>query len=71
MLDGVCVSEQVADYLCSLDERQRHAIAAAAKRRVLAFHTLDQRALELERYVAEVRRDLDTTVEARAAKQVA
>jgi spore maturation protein CgeB len=50
-------SEQVVSYLCDLDEARRQQVAAAAKRRVLAFHTLDQRALELERYVAEVRRD--------------
>jgi spore maturation protein CgeB len=63
--------EQVVSYLCDLDEAKRQAIAAAAKRRVLAFHTLDQRALELERYVAEVRRALHTTVEPKATKQVA
>ena len=62
---------QVVSYLCDLDEASRQAIAAAAKRRVLAFHTLDQRALELERYVAEVRRELGTTVEPKATKQVA
>jgi spore maturation protein CgeB len=62
---------QVVSYLRDLDETSRQAIAAAAKRRVLAFHTLDQRALELERYVAEVRRELDTTVEPKATKQVA
>jgi hypothetical protein len=46
-------------------------MAEAAKRRVLAFHPLDQRALELERYVAEVRRELGRTVEPKATRQVA
>ena len=62
---------QVVSYLRDLDEASRQAIAAAAKRRVLAFHTLDQRALELERYVAEARHELGTTVEPKATKQVA
>jgi spore maturation protein CgeB len=64
-------AEQVVSYVCDLDEAKRQAIADAAKRRVLAFHTLDQRALELERYMAEVRRELDTTVEPKATRQVA
>jgi spore maturation protein CgeB len=62
-------AEQVVSCVCDLDEAKRQAIAAAARRRVLGFHTLDQRALELERYVAEVRRDI--TVEPKATKQVA
>jgi spore maturation protein CgeB len=62
---------QVVGYLCDIDEAKRQAIAAAAKRRVLAFHTLDQRALELERYVAEARRELDSTVEPKTTRQVA
>ena len=45
-------SEQVVGYLSDLDEARREAIAAAAQRRVLAFHTPDRRALELERYLA-------------------
>jgi spore maturation protein CgeB len=45
-------SEQAVSYLLDLDEARRRAIAAAAKRRVLAFHTADRRALELEGYVA-------------------
>ena len=63
--------EQVVSYQCDLDEARRQAMAEAAKRRVLAFHTLDQRALELERYVAEVRRELGRTVEPKATRQVA
>ena len=41
-------SEQVVSYLSDLDETKRQAVAAAAKRRVLAFHTPSRRALELE-----------------------
>jgi spore maturation protein CgeB len=47
-------SDQVVGYLLDVDEAKRQAIAAAAKRRVLAFHTPDRRALELEGYVAAV-----------------
>jgi spore maturation protein CgeB len=47
-------SEQVVSYLSDLDEERRRAIAAAARRRVLACHTLDRRALELETYYAKV-----------------
>ena len=45
-------SEQVVEYLADFDEAGRRAIAAAAKRRVLAFPTPDRRALEIEGYVA-------------------
>jgi spore maturation protein CgeB len=45
-------SEQIVSYLSDVDEAKRQVIAAAAKRRVLAFHTADRRALELEGYVA-------------------
>jgi hypothetical protein len=41
--------------LSDLDDARRQAIAAAARRRVFQSHTLDRRALELERYVAEAR----------------
>jgi spore maturation protein CgeB len=64
-------SEQVVSYLCDLDEARRQAIAAAARQRVLAFHTLDQRALELERYVAEVRREPAPAVEPAPTMEVA
>jgi len=63
--------DEVVGYLCELDEAKRQQIAAAARRRVLALHTLDHRALELERYVAEARAAPDATTEAAAAKQVA
>jgi spore maturation protein CgeB len=45
-------SAQIVDYLSDFDEARRQAIAAAARRRVLTCHTPDQRALELESYVA-------------------
>jgi spore maturation protein CgeB len=45
-------SEQIVKYLSDFDEARRGAIAAAGKQRVLAFHTPDRRALELEGYVA-------------------
>jgi spore maturation protein CgeB len=45
-------SEHIVKYLSDFDEARREAIAAAAKQRVLAFHTPDRRALELEGYVA-------------------
>jgi spore maturation protein CgeB len=44
-------SEQVVGYLSDLDEARREAIAAAARRRVLASHTPERRALELEHYL--------------------
>jgi spore maturation protein CgeB len=44
-------SKQVVGYLSDLDGARRQAIAAAARRRVLACHTPDQRALQLERYL--------------------
>jgi spore maturation protein CgeB len=48
-------SEQVVSYLLDFDEARRQAVAAAARRRVLAFHTPDRRALELEGHVAAAR----------------
>jgi spore maturation protein CgeB len=50
-------SEEVIGYLSDLDEARRQAIAAAARRRVLRDHTLDRRALDLERCLAEARGD--------------
>jgi spore maturation protein CgeB len=65
-------SEQVVGYVCELDEGRRTAIAEAARRRVLASHTLDQRARELEGYVAEVQgRDRRAAVEPAAMVELA
>jgi spore maturation protein CgeB len=47
--------QQVTAILADLPEAERAAIAAAARRRVLRSHTLVQRAIELERYIDEVR----------------
>jgi spore maturation protein CgeB len=47
--------QRVAEILAGLSEAERGVIAAAARRRVLRSHTLVQRAMELERYLDEVR----------------
>jgi spore maturation protein CgeB len=49
----VDTAEQVVDILRNLPERQRLAIAAAARRRVLESHTAGQRAHQLEHYFEE------------------
>src|ERR1044071_4913922 len=53
-------TEEVLVYLREISENERRAIGDRARRRVLASHTSDHRALELENYVAEVTR---TTLE--------
>jgi spore maturation protein CgeB len=47
--------QRVIQILAGLSEAERGVIAAAARRRVLRSHTLVQRAMELERYLDEVR----------------
>jgi spore maturation protein CgeB len=47
--------QRVAEIVADLPEAERGVIAAAARRRVLHSHTLVQRAMELERYLDEVR----------------
>ena len=47
-------TEEVLVYLREISENERRAIGERARRRVLASHTSDHRALELESYVAEV-----------------
>jgi spore maturation protein CgeB len=47
--------QRVTEILADLSEAERGMIAAAARRRVLRSHTLVQRAMELERYLDEVR----------------
>jgi spore maturation protein CgeB len=44
----------VLAHLNEIDEHQRHAIGERARVRVLASHTSEHRAIELEDYVAEV-----------------
>jgi spore maturation protein CgeB len=46
----------VAHYLQTLDPAEAAALGARARRRVLAEHTADHRARELETYVADLRR---------------
>jgi spore maturation protein CgeB len=41
-------------YLNEIPEKERRAMGERARRRVLANHTPEQRALELESYVNEV-----------------
>ncbi len=47
-------ADQVLRYLNEIDEKERCAIGERARVRVLASHTSEQRAIELEGYVAEV-----------------
>jgi spore maturation protein CgeB len=47
-------ARDVVAYLHDVSEQERTAIGERARRRVLASHTSAQRAVELERYVAEV-----------------
>jgi spore maturation protein CgeB len=47
-------SEQMLAYLHDIPEKDRHALGERARLRVLANHTSEQRALELESYMAEV-----------------
>ena len=49
-------AEEVLVYLKEISENERRAIGERARRRVLASHTSEQRALELESYVGEVTR---------------
>ena len=54
----IIVAETAADVLTTLrtmPEKVRRAIGAAARARVLAAHTGDHRAAELEAYAAELR----------------
>jgi spore maturation protein CgeB len=44
-----------ADALSSMSDRERLAIARRARRRVLAHHTAEHRAMQLEEYLAEAR----------------
>ncbi len=47
-------ADQVLHHLKEIDENERRAIGERARVRVLASHTSEQRAIELEGYVAEV-----------------
>jgi spore maturation protein CgeB len=54
-------ADQVLVYLNEISESERRAIGEQARLRVLAAHTSEQRAIELENYVAEVTRAGATT----------
>jgi spore maturation protein CgeB len=60
-------SNEVLDHLSGISEDERRAIGERARKRVLAAHTSERRAIELEEYVAEVRQ----TATAPAAAQPA
>jgi spore maturation protein CgeB len=54
-------AQQVLTYLNDVSKKDRHAMGERARVRVLASHTSEQRALELESYVAEVTQTATTT----------
>jgi spore maturation protein CgeB len=54
-------AEEVLRYLNEISETDRRAIGERARKRVLAEHTAERRAIELEEYVAEVRQTSATT----------
>ena len=54
-------AEEVLRYLQEIPETDRRAIGERARLRVLAEHTSERRAIELENYVAEVMQTDDTT----------
>src|ERR1043166_2841455 len=49
-------ADEVLRYLSEISESERRAIGQRARKRVLADHTAERRAIELEEYVAEVMR---------------
>jgi spore maturation protein CgeB len=53
--------DQVLRYLGEISENERRAIGERARLRVLASHTSEQRAIELEDYVGEVMQTASTT----------
>ena len=61
-------ADEVLAYLKKIPEQERRAIGECARLRVLAEHTSERRAVELEEYVAEVRQ---TTTSAQADPQTA
>src|SRR5215213_2304391 len=54
-------ADQVLSYLNEISEDDRRAIGERARVRVVAHHTSEQRAIELEGYVAEVMQTTSTT----------
>jgi spore maturation protein CgeB len=54
-------AEEVLTYLKLITEQDRRALGEGGRLRVLAAHTSEQRAIELEHYVAEVMQTASTT----------
>jgi spore maturation protein CgeB len=54
-------AQDVLKYVNDVSQKERRAMGERARLRVLASHTSEQRALELESYVAEVRQTATTT----------
>ena len=54
-------ADEVLHYLSEISEHDRHAIGERARKRVLAEHTAERRAIELEEYVSEVMQTTTTT----------
>ena len=54
-------ADEVLRYLSEISETDRRAIGERARKRVLAEHTAERRAIELEEYVAEVMQTSTTT----------
>jgi spore maturation protein CgeB len=54
-------ADEVLHYLSEISETDRRAIGERARKRVLAEHTAERRAIELEEYVAEVMQTTTTT----------
>ena len=65
-------TEEMLVYLKEISEKDRCALGDRARRRVLANHTSEQRALELESYVAEVMQTATTSaVDSQTAEAIA
>lgn len=65
-------SEEMLRYLREMREQDRRAIGERARRRILAEHTSEHRAIELEEYVAEVMQgSTETRADAETAGAIA
>ena len=64
-------AEEVLTYLSQISEDGRRALGGRARLRVLASHTSEQRAIELENYVAEVMKTTSTAASAEPAGAIA
>ena len=64
-------SDEVLQHLRDISEDERRAIGARARKRVLAAHTSERRAIELEEYVAEVTQTATAPAESQPAGAIA